>query len=248
MTPKLEMPIHVIFDLDGTVLDNAEYSKQSVFYAFEQTLGIELTEAEFKSIQHKRFSESIPQMLKLRELLILEDPTILVNRFLQCKRGFCAKPENLKLVELAYGAREALEFLKSNNVLTAAASNGYLPALRVILQNHNIDGLFNVLYAANVKNYQKPSQRPLMIAQGRLKEMSKYNYREFVESPSLMIGDTPANDGIAVQNLREFRKRQGLELNMEFGLVDLKDTDSHNIRDDCDFYLGGDLKNLINLL
>jgi phosphoglycolate phosphatase-like HAD superfamily hydrolase len=239
-----------LFDVDGTLIENSELSIASTLYAFREALGLTLYREEHDFL-NMRFSDAIPMILRDRNMdFDLANLEKAVQEIMKYKREFSASAENHNLIRLASGTREILNLLKKERYLIAIASNGYEKNIKLIMQSLGIFDRFDYIHAESDSRFQKPNYIPILRVMRELADQSDIAFRELVKNPSIMIGDTLKKDKKAVTNYNNFISliNPGFRP-MDFALVDLNDPESSNSeRYQSINYLGGDLRNLRNLL
>ena len=238
----------VFFDFDSTLAENSQLSTASTIFAFQKVFGIILDPNEY-DLLNMRFSESIPEIMKDKNMdFDLNNLETKVQEIMKYKRAFTANSENYSLISLAPGAVELLDFLKKNRILIGLVSNGYQTNIEKLLINLKIITYFDSIKAESDISFQKPSHVPILDTFRKLAELQKISFEVFVQMPSIMVGDSINKDGGAVINYNNFCQDINSFNPMKFALVDLNDPESEQNPAGCDYYLGGDLRNLIQLL
>jgi phosphoglycolate phosphatase-like HAD superfamily hydrolase len=239
--------ITIVFDVDGTLINNSKLSAASTMYAFEEVFGLILCESELDFL-NVRFSVAIPEILKQRSVdFDVANLNKAIEEMMYHKRAFVASKENLNLINSAPGALELLSFLKENRHLVGVASNGYQPNIELILTELGIAQYVDCIHAESDLRFQKPNYIPILHVMLELAQLHNLDFRR-LNNDLIFVGDTVSKDGIAVERYNRFAKNIGVRSDMKFALVDLCDRESKNSRSDCDYYLGGNLMNLKNLL
>jgi phosphoglycolate phosphatase-like HAD superfamily hydrolase len=250
MSDSLSEKKIVLFDVDGTLVDNSELSVASTLYAFEKVFSLGLNPDEYDFL-NMRFSNSIPKILDNKNIPL--DPSDLedyVSQIMECKREFSGSKENYNLIQLAPGTNEILEYLRKQRVLIGVASNGFEENIKLMLKELGILNRFDYVHAESDLSLQKPNHAPILKVMNELATQSGIAYREFVKNSSLMVGDTPKKDQVAVQNYNSSVGLTNPDFSpMDFALVDLSDPGMNNEGSHKDvLYLGGNLMSLRNLL
>jgi beta-phosphoglucomutase-like phosphatase (HAD superfamily) len=240
----------ILFDVDGTLVENSELSIASTLYAFEMVFGIILRRDEYDFL-NMRFSDAIPKILADRNMdFDLGDLEKAVQEIMKYKREFSASVENHNLIQLAPGTIEILNYLRKQRFLIGVASNGFEQNIKLIMQSLGILNKFDYVHAESNITLQKPNHAPILKVMNLLARQIGIEPDEFIKIPSIMVGDTLNKDKKAVTNYNNFISLIKSDSRpMDFALVDLNDPESNNSEKYQGInYLGGDLRNLRNLL
>ena len=231
------------FDADNTVINVRKSEYEAFLYCFKEMFGIELSLAEVSKITEYKIVKSLPILLNKYSITPAQPLEELVKTFLDIRREFIVRPENLCLIKPADGVLELLKNLKYMRVKTAIVTNSKTKKITKMLESVGLLEYFDTIKGnLDDDTFQpKPSPQGLILAQEELAQRS-FSRREFMESKSLFFGDN-LRDGTAVRTLNKLRQSEGYKHNMKFVGIDLRDTGRTNTEEaisrlQSDYYIG----------
>ena len=139
----------VIFDMDGTIIDNGFYHKQA-WVEFCQKYHFSLSDEEFVKYIFGRTNKDILNFLHQREL-----PADEIHKYAEEKEALYREIYKPHL-KLADGLFDLLKALKANQVKTAVATSAPTKNIEFAFENLDIKHLFDVIVDENYVTNHKP--------------------------------------------------------------------------------------------
>ena len=165
----------IIFDLDGTLINSVP----------DMSIAINKTLKHFKlrSISESKIKNFVGEgMLKLSENVLKfsgGDMNLLNDFFLMYRKNYSEEP--YKYTTLMPGARDILEYLKSNNISLNICTNKRQFVTEKILRLMNLNSYFDFIVGANEGIPLKPSKNMVDLICNQYLQ-NKYQF--------IMVGDT----------------------------------------------------------
>lgn len=162
----------VLFDVDGTLLDTAEY----IFQAYKYTIRFHLSRNVIR--------EDVARVvgLPLRECYQLLTDLEKVDQLMQCHHEFQCR--NLHLATAYPNTLLTLKTLAKNGIDIAAVTNRYSDQLVETLKIGGVDKFFKVIVTPTDVKKPKPDPEPVLKALEILK---------IKPESAIFIGDSPAD-------------------------------------------------------
>jgi phosphoglycolate phosphatase-like HAD superfamily hydrolase len=240
LNPELKQ---AYFDADNTVINVRKSNYEAFVYCNKVMFGIDIHLSDCYKLAEFKFAKSLPIILDKYKIKTSKSNEELINEYLDIRREFVVRPENLELIKPAIGIEKFLKKLKNMRVQTAIVTNSKEFKIAKMLDSVGLLEYFDTIHGNLGDGYfiPKPSPSSLIKAQEKL-ATTHFSRKDFMELPSLFFGDN-LRDGTAVHALNKLRHNEGYKHNMEFVGVDLRDIAKENtnlafLRLQCDHYIG----------
>lgn len=168
------MITHVLFDLDGTLIDSNQAHAESWAQALKE-FGMEYRVEYIRPLIGMGSDHLLPELTGISK----EDP---IGKKIADRRGEIFREQYLKTLRPFPGARELIKKILDNGLRFAIASSSSEEDLKGLLQQTGIEDLVKHSTSADDADRSKPSPDIIMAALQKLKARPQ---------DAVMIGDTP---------------------------------------------------------